>query len=243
MGPGFAYTGTVFTFLYFLSPVTTCKRVMDSKDVREFSAFPFAMGIFNCSIWVYYYAVTMASSAADLTPNLLINAVGLFMFIIYMFIFLFYAGSRFKEIARLLAITLFVEAIFIAFFEGVVPGLKWDFNFGKEPQPLKSSLSGLVCVIINVLLYGSPLAVMRMVIETKSVEFMPLPMSLLTFVICCLWSGQALLIQNPAVFIPNFLGILMGIAQLVLYACYCKTPQSRGCDSSRDVMLASTASA
>lgn len=39
---------------------------------------------------------------------------------------------------------------------------------------------------------------------------MPLPMSLLTFVICVLWSTQAVLIQNITVLIPNGLGILLG---------------------------------
>lgn len=34
----------------------------------------------------------------------------------------------------------------------------------------QGSVSGLTCVVINVLLYGSPLSVMNKVIKTKSVE-------------------------------------------------------------------------
>ena len=60
-------------------------------------------------------------------------------------------------------------------------------------------------------------------------------MSMLTFVICVLWTTQAVLIQNITVLIPNGLGIVLGartvssylqdlgVAQLVLYACYCRT--------------------
>ena len=66
------------------------------------------------------------------------------------------------------------------------------------------------------------------------------------FVICVLWSTQAVLIQNITVLIPNGLGIVLGartvyaylqdlgVAQLVLYACYCRT----SCDE-RAVMLSS----
>ena len=88
-------------------------------------------------------------------------------------------------------------------------------------------------MVINVLLYGSPLAMMRTVIRTRSVKFMPLPMSLLTFVICILWrdlaspealealgyrkpkrrrGAQAIFIEDVTVGVPNVLGILLGVS-------------------------------
>ncbi|CAJ1371083.1 unnamed protein product [Effrenium voratum] len=221
----------VFTMVYFLSPVPTILKIAKAKDVQEFAATPCVMGVFNCSIWTYYCVVTMEATSQNLTPNLLVNGLGAIMWLGYVAVFMAYAGKRCRPIVNLFLITMVIEALLIAFFEGVAPKLNWSFHWGD--LPLKCSLSGLLCDIVNVLLYGSPLVTMGTVIRTKSVEFMPLPMSVLTFVISVLWSAQAVLIDNIAVLIPNALGILLGAAQLVLYAIYCRPPEE-----ARDVMLA-----
>ena len=235
IGNAFGWAGTVFTFVYFLSPVPTCMTVVKSQTVQEFSAFPYAMGVFNCSCWVYYCASIMALSSQDLTPNLLVNGIGALMFFCYVVIFLIYAGSRKSSILRLVITAISAELLLIAFCEGVAPKLHSSFNWAHSPS-LKCSIIGLTCVVMNVLLYGSPLSVMCMVIQTRSVKYMPLPMSVLTFVICILWSTQAVLIDDMTVGIPNFCGILLGVAQLVLYAFYCKESQ---CEDSRDLMMSS----
>lgn len=232
LGSVFGWLGTVFTLVYFLSPVPTCMNVVKSKSVQEFSAFPYAMGVFNCSCWVYYCVVTMEASSKDLTPNMVVNGVGALMFLCYVSIFLVYAGSRLTSILRLVLTAILVEALLIGFCEGVVPSLHKGFHWGTSPS-MKSSVSGLTCVVINVLLYGSPLVMMKTVIQTRSVKYMPLPMSLLGFVICILWSAQAVFIQDVTVGVPNVLGIILGAAQLVLYAFYCRESG----DASRDLML------
>ncbi|OLP97985.1 Bidirectional sugar transporter SWEET6b [Symbiodinium microadriaticum] len=232
-GAFFGYAGMVMTFVYFLSPLPTCINVHKSKDVQEFSVFPplscevfflysqlmfarffqvqqYAVGVVNCSLWVYWAIVTMQISSDNLTPNLLINGIGLFQFVAYVSIFMVYAKSRTREFLRLIMALLLFEVILILSFEGIVP----RFGDGK----LKSRVSGLVTDVLNILLYGSPLIVMRKVIRTKSVKYMPLPMSVLTLVICILWSTQAIFISNMTVLVPNAVGTLLGVAQLILYA-------------------------
>ena len=61
---------------------------------------------------------TMAASAQDLTPNLVINGLGALMFLCYVAIFLRYAQGRLAAVLRLLTAALLLEALLIAFFEG-----------------------------------------------------------------------------------------------------------------------------
>merc|ERR1712176_1259491 len=123
-----------------------------------------------------------------------------------------------------LLFALLAMASSIWIFEYVVgdpPKLNWNFHFRGDNVPLKASLCGLQTVTMNVILYGSPLVQLQLVVRTKSVEFMPLGMSMLTFVISCIWTIQGLALGNITVLIPNVLGVLLGAAQLTLYTIYC----------------------
>ena len=66
---------------------------------------------------------------------------------------------------------------------------------------------------------------MKLVIETKSVKYMPLPMTLMTFLCSLLWTVYALYISQYLAFdvyiyilIPNVAGSILGLLQICLYA-------------------------
>ncbi|CAM8927999.1 unnamed protein product [Rhodiola kirilowii] len=74
---------------------------------------------------------------------------------------------------------------------------------------------GCVCAAYSI---PAPLCVLiQVIIRTKSIEFMPWGFSTINAVI---WSVFGLLHENLYIAIPNVLGILLGIAQLVLYMAY-----------------------
>ncbi|TKY55189.1 Bidirectional sugar transporter SWEET5 [Spatholobus suberectus] len=79
---------------------------------------------------------------------------------------------------------------------------------------------GPICIVFNILMYVSPLTVMRQVIRTKSVKYMPFLLSLANFVNGVVWTTYALLKWDPFVAVPNGLGTLSGLVQLILYAVY-----------------------
>ncbi|KAK3440035.1 hypothetical protein EUGRSUZ_B00363 [Eucalyptus grandis] len=67
------------------------------------------------------------------------------------------------------------------------------------------------------------MAALRRVIQTKSVKYMPFYMSLAMFLNGITWAIYALLKFKPFVLVPNGLEALLGLAQLILYATYCRT--------------------
>ena len=59
---------------------------------------------------------------------------------------------------------------------------------------------------------------MGTVIRTRSVEFMPLPLSLGTFACAGAWTAYAIYVADATILVPNVLGVALALAQLALYA-------------------------
>ena len=74
-----------------------------------------------------------------------------------------------------------------------------------------NNLSGSV---LTTAMYASPLSVMWEVIRTKSVEFMPLPLSAMTFVNCTVWTAYSFYVQDVYLGVPNALGVVLSTAQV-----------------------------
>ncbi|KAE8694560.1 Bidirectional sugar transporter SWEET6a [Hibiscus syriacus] len=87
----------------------------------------------------------------------------------------------------------------------------------------RSMFVGILCVVFNIGMYVSPLTVMSMVIKTKSVKYMPFTLSLFNVLNGIVWMIYALLKFDINVLIPNGLGSLSGMIQLILYAWFYKT--------------------
>ncbi|XP_071922606.1 bidirectional sugar transporter SWEET2a-like isoform X2 [Coffea arabica] len=63
----------------------------------------------------------------------------------------------------------------------------------------------------------------NLVIKTKSVEYMPFYLSLATFLMSLSFFGYGMFKQDLFISVPNGIGSLLGIIQLVLYFCYSRS--------------------
>ncbi|KAL9252491.1 Bidirectional sugar transporter SWEET3-like protein [Drosera capensis] len=81
---------------------------------------------------------------------------------------------------------------------------------------------GSIGLFASVTMYGSPLVVVKLVIETKSVKFMPFYLSLTSFLASSLWMAYGLLSHDLFLATPNLVGSPLGILQLLLYCKYKK---------------------
>ncbi|KAF5458462.1 hypothetical protein F2P56_022489 [Juglans regia] len=199
--------GNVIALFLFLAPTITFKRIISHKGTERFSGVPYVMTLLNCLLSAWYGLPFVSEN------NLLVsttNGTGVAIELIYVAIFLIYAPKR--EKAKIFGIFSFVVLVF-----SIVASVSL---LALEAGNTRALFCGLAASIFSIIMYASPLSIMKTVIKTKSVEFMPFFLSL--FVFLCGTSGfvYGLLGRDPFVAVPNGLGCGLGVAQLILYFIY-----------------------
>ncbi|KAF9614925.1 hypothetical protein IFM89_021355 [Coptis chinensis] len=95
-------------------------------------------------------------------------------------------------------------------------------TFALHNHRQRKILVGSIGLVASIAMYGSPLVVMKQVIQTKSVEFMPFYLSLFSLLASALWMFYGLLGRDLFLAAPNLVGCPLGISQIVLYWIYRK---------------------
>ncbi|XP_074592708.1 bidirectional sugar transporter SWEET4-like [Curcuma longa] len=213
--------GNAISLGLFLSPLPTFVRICKKRSVEEFSAVPYVATLLNCMMWVVYGLPAVHPHS---TLVLTINGSGMAIELAYILLFLIYARSgkqRAKVAAILAAETAFVSGVALVVLTTV------------HTHERRSMVVGVLCVVFGTMMYAAPLSVMKMVIETKSVEYMPLTLSLASFCNGLCWTAYALIRFDLYITIPNALGVVFAVAQLVLYAVYFRSTQRQIADRRR----------
>ncbi|XP_042434843.1 bidirectional sugar transporter SWEET5-like [Zingiber officinale] len=207
--------GNIISFGLFLSPMPTFVKIFKKKAVEDFSPIPYLATTLNCMFWIFYGLPFVHPNSILVST---INGIGLAFEVFYLSIFFAYASRQ----GRLkVAMVLIVEIVFTA----VVATLVLHFAHTHEKR---SFIVGILCIIFGICMYVSPLSVMKLVIQTKSVEYMPFTLSLVSFLNGICWTTYSFLPFDINLFIPNGMGALFAFAQLVLYGCYYKSTPKKG---------------
>ncbi|GMF59525.1 unnamed protein product [Phytophthora fragariaefolia] len=93
-----------------------------------------------------------------------------------------------------------------------------------------ASTFGFIAVTINIVLYASPLASMKKVIQTKDASSLPITISAVFLGNAALWVVYSLTVGDMFVVVPNLLGMLLCTAQVALYIKY--RPRGQDADES-----------
>lgn len=117
---------------------------------------------------------------------------------------------------------------------GFVWGNRCDIDDGSPSHCTHLSLVGIVAAALSVCMYGAPLSIMKLVVETKSVEYMPFFLSLFVFLCSLSWFVYGILGRDVFVGVPNGVGTVLGVAQLVLYWIYKDSTPTKSVDFSVD---------
>ncbi|XAR49623.1 hypothetical protein NMG60_11032887 [Bertholletia excelsa] len=184
----------------------TFKRIIRNKSTENFSGIPYALTLLSCLLSAWY-------GLPFVTPhNLLVvitSGVGAITESIYIVVFIIFAPR--KEKCKILALLACVVTLF---------GVDAIVSIFVFAGPRRKLFCGFAFTIVCVIMYASPLSVMRMVIKTKSVEFMPFFLSLSIFLSGTCWFIYGILGKDPFITVPNALGSSLGAIQLILYAIY-----------------------
>ncbi|KAI3785902.1 hypothetical protein L1987_45028 [Smallanthus sonchifolius] len=201
----FGLLGNVVSFMVFLAPIPTFYKVYKRKSTEGFQSAPYVVGLFSAMLWIYY-----AFLKTNVMLLITINSVGCFIETLYICFFLFYAPKK----ARMESLKLIVLLIVVGF--GLIVILTQFLASGAS----RGVIVGWICLVFSLCVFVAPLGVVRQVIKTKSVEYMPILLSVALTLSAVMWFFYGLLLGDFNIAIPNVLGFTFGILQMILYFMY-----------------------
>ncbi|XP_039125854.1 bidirectional sugar transporter SWEET13-like [Dioscorea cayenensis subsp. rotundata] len=201
----FGILGNLISFMVYLAPLPTFYRVYKRKSTEGFQSVPYVVALFSAMLWIYYAFVK-----TNMFLLITINTFGCFVETVYILMFLHYAPRKAK------IYTLKLMFLFNVILFGSIVLLTMLLTKGEN----RAILLGWICVAFAVSVFAAPLSIIKLVIKTKSVEFMPFYLSLFLTLSAVCWFGYGLLSKDIYVAIPNILGFLFGMTQMVLYTVY-----------------------
>ncbi|KAL6627795.1 hypothetical protein ACP70R_031521 [Stipagrostis hirtigluma subsp. patula] len=221
--------GNIISVLVFVSPIKTFWRIVRSGSTEDFDPSPYVFTLLNALLWLYY-GLTKPDGFLVAT----VNGFGVLMEAIYVVLFIVFAADHATRVktAKL------AVAVDIAAFGVVFAATK----FAISELDLRIMVIGMICVCLNIVMYGSPLAATKTVIATKSVEFMPFFLSFFLFLNGGVWATYAVLDRDIFLGIPNGVGFVLGIIQLIIYVIYMNSKPSQSSKRATDDALLDSAS-
>ncbi|RCV44828.1 hypothetical protein SEVIR_9G409400v4 [Setaria viridis] len=218
--------GNILSFLVTLAPVPTFYRVYKKKSTESFQSVPYVVALLSAMLWLYYALLSMD------VLLLSINAIACVVESVYLAIYLVYAPRNAMVFtAKLLCImNMGLFGAMVAFLQFFVEGRR------------RVSIAGGVGAAFALAVFVAPLAIIRQVIRTKSVEFMPVWLSFFLTISAVVWFFYGLLMKDFFVAMPNVLGLLFGLAQMALYFVY-RNPKKNGAVSEMQQVVAQAADA
>lgn len=198
-----AVLGIVIGIMLSLSPVPTFIDIaVHSKSTGGYTVAPYISSLTTCSLWLLYAFV---AAKAELIP---LNVVSFVVYAVYCGVFLFYAPLKTKVLQMYFWALLLVAG-------------------GAVIAVLTKSVAavGVIAIFANCVMFAAPLAVIQLVTQTKSVRYMPFLLSLFSFLCALVWLTWAVIVSDYFVMIPNGLGAIFGVVQILVYGYYWKYGQ------------------
>ncbi|KAH9324699.1 hypothetical protein KI387_004877, partial [Taxus chinensis] len=182
----------------------TIWAILKLKSTKDYSAMPYVCTLFNCSLWLLY---GMPFVKPHSTLILTVNGTGFALELFYLTIFLRFASKEIK--VKTMKIFLPMAIIYTTLVVIAMTAMK--------TYRARQLLAGTASVLVSIAMYASPLSVMGLVIRTKSVEYMPLLLSVFNLMNAIVWASYSL--------VPSGVGCLLAIVQLTVYAMYRNSKQ------------------
>ncbi|CAM0877538.1 unnamed protein product [Alopecurus aequalis] len=201
---GAGIAGNIFAFVLFISPLPTFRRIVRNGSTEHFSAMPYVYSLLNCLVCMWY-ALPFVSYGVVLVAT--VNTIGAAFQLAYTAVFIAHADAK-----KRLKVSLLLVGVLCAF--GLVVYVSMAL-FDHKPR---QAFVGYLSVASLICMFASPLSIINLVIRTRSVEYMPFYLSLSMSLMSVSFFAYGVLLNDFFIYIPNGIGTVLGVVQLLLYA-------------------------
>ncbi|KAG9134033.1 hypothetical protein Leryth_004722 [Lithospermum erythrorhizon] len=226
--------GNIVSFGVFLAPLPTFYRMYKKKSTEGFQSIPYSVALFSAMLYLYYAYLKKKDALMLIT----INSFGTVIETIYLIIFMIYATRKAKACtytfpllyiyfyfdSNINIIIIYTTKLLILFNFGAL-GLIIVTTYLLAHGNKRIAVVGWICAVFSVSVFAAPLSIMVRVIKTKSVEYLPINLSVCLTLCAVMWFLYGLLIKDYYIASPNILGFTFGIVQMILYAMFRKGPK------------------
>ncbi|KAE8660212.1 Bidirectional sugar transporter SWEET16 [Hibiscus syriacus] len=182
----------------------------EEESTENYKAVPYITTLLSTSLWTFYGFIN-----PDGLLIITVNGAGAMLQLTYVILFLIYAPKD-KKVLALKVKTAKLVAVLDVGFLGAVIAVTLLAIHGN----MRLAFVGILCAALTIGMYASPLSVMGTVIKTKSVKYMPFLLSFFLLLNAGVWSAYAVLVKDVYIGVPNAIGFILGLAQLILYVMY-----------------------
>ncbi|GLT41110.1 hypothetical protein SLA2020_151990 [Shorea laevis] len=201
----FGLLGNIVSFLVFLAPVPTFYTIWKKKTSEGFQSLPYVIALSSAMLLLYYGFI---KERAYLIIS--INSIGCAIEVTYLIFYIIYAPRREK---------IFTMKLILFFNIGSYASMMILTNLLLD-GPKRVAAIGWTCAAFNIGVFAAPLSIMRHVVRTRSVEYMPFTLSFFLTLCATMWFFYGLFVKDLFIAAPNVLGFSFGIAQMTLYVIY-----------------------
>ncbi|OWY93518.1 MtN3-like protein [Phytophthora megakarya] len=198
----------ITAFTVALSPAPDFRKIHKEKSTGPMSILPVVMIFCNCYVWILY-----AYLVDNILPLFVNCAFGMVTSIVFGGIYYRWSNDR-PRIHKLCAIAFVVLALYTVYYILGTSGVTNQSDDSVE------KVLGVLSDIVSLILYASPLETMKQVIQTKDATTLPIIISAIFLTNTTVWTVFAFADDDMFVVVPNAIGMLVCIAQVVLYIVY-----------------------
>ncbi|KAG7383682.1 hypothetical protein PHYPSEUDO_003486 [Phytophthora pseudosyringae] len=199
---------TVSALYMCASPSSTVFRIHRQRNVGSASILPFAT-LWVCNhIWMLYGYVT-----DNMFPVLTTYAIGDALSVVFLAVYIRWATER-KAVLKTCFIALLCNAVVTVYVLLVKSGAL------QQSQPTMTLVVGIIAVASSLALYASPLAAIKVVLQTRSSASLPFAMILAGAINNLLWVVYGFLVFDLFLIVPSSVNAALGLVQVALYGAF-----------------------
>ncbi|KAG6621950.1 Bidirectional sugar transporter SWEET7 [Phytophthora cinnamomi] len=199
---------TVSALYMCASPSSSVLRIHRHGSVGSASVLPFAT-LWVCNhIWMLYGYVT-----DNTFPVLTTYAIGDALSVVFLAVYIRWTTERkavFKTCCIALVCNIAVTVYVMLGKSGLLPGL----------QQSMTMIVGIIAIASSLALYASPLAAIKLVLQTRSSASLPFAMILAGTINNLLWVVYGALVFDLFLIVPSSVNGALGLVQVALYGVY-----------------------